>query len=156
MNLHQTEGQNAGQANFRFDWNKIDGAAKYKLTSLRQMVQKVHSEIRSTNLFEDYSAITTETVGETYTVTVTALDNDGNAIKNPDGEDVTESIIVNKRYMALENPDQTQELSDDDKATLAAIEPEKIADDDWIALNGISNNGSKVYASTIEGMGREN
>lgn len=155
LNLHQTEGQNAGQANFRFDWNKIDGAAKYKLTSLNADGTEVHSEIISTNLFEYYSAITTETVGETYTVTVTALDNDGNAIKNPDGEDVTESIIVNKRYMALENPDQTQELSDDDKATLAAIEPEKIADDDWIALNGISNNGSKVYASTIEGMGRE-
>lgn len=157
LNLHQTEGQNAGQANFRFDWDKIDDAAKYKLTSLNADGTEVHSEIISTNLFGYYSAIITETEGETetYTVTVTALDNDGNAIKNPDGEDVTESIIVNKRYMAPENPDQTQELSDDDKATLAAIEPEKIADDDWIALKGISNNGSKVYASTIEGMGRE-
>lgn len=157
LNLHQTEGQNAGQANFRFDWDKIDDAAKYKLTSLNADGTEVHSEIISTNLFGYYSAIITETEGETetYTVTVTALDNDGNAIKNPDGEDVTESIIVNKRYMAPENPDQTQELSDDDKATLAAIEPEKIADDDWIALNGISNNGSKVYASTIEGMGRD-
>ena len=155
LNLHQTEGQNAGQANFRFDWDKIDGAAKYKLTSLNADGTEVHSEIISTNLFEYYSAITTETVGETYTVTVTALDSDGNVLKNPQGEDIKESITVNKRYVAPSTPDNTQDLSEEDNEKLSAIVPEEISEDKWIELKGPSKNGSKVYASSVDNMGND-
>ncbi len=155
LNLHQTEGQNAGQANFRFDWDKIDDAAKYKLTSLNTDGTEVHSEIISTNLFEYYSAITTETVGETYTVTVTALDSDGNVLKNPQGEDIKESITVNKRYMAPSTPDNTQDLSEEDNEKLSAIVPEEISEDKWIELKGPSKNGSKVYASSVDNMGND-
>ena len=155
LNLHQTEGQNAGQANFRFDWDKIDGAAKYKLTSLNADGTEVQSEIISTNLFEYYSAITTETVGETYTVTVTALDSDGNVLKNPQGEDIKESITVNKRYVAPSTPDNTQDLSEEDNEKLSAIVPEEISEDKWIELKGPSKNGSKVYASSVDNMGND-
>lgn len=155
LNLHQTEGQNAGQANFRFDWDKIDDAAKYKLTSLNADGTEVHSEIISTNLFEYYSAITTETVGETYTVTVTALDSDGNVLKNPQGEDIKESITVNKRYVAPSTPDNTQDLSEEDNEKLSAIVPEEISEDKWIELKGPSKNGSKVYASSVDNMGND-
>ncbi|WP_448903070.1 hypothetical protein [Eubacterium sp.] len=153
LNLHQTEGQNAGQANFRFDWDKIDGAAKYKMTSINADGTKAAADWEGTNLYQWYAAITTETEGETYTVTVAALDNDGNTIKNPDGEDVTESITVNKRYVAPSIPDLTQDLSEEDKATLSTIVPEEIAEDKWTELKGPSNNGSKVYASSVDNMG---